>query len=982
MHSFRMGTGGKVNAMKNFGLSLSRLSVDWPKAVTVLILVPTVVLALLAALPSLLPRQLPWLNPVQVDTDPENMLAADAPVRVLHDTMKEQFALHDMVVVGVVNRTHPEGVFNRDSLTRIYTLTEFAKTLQWPDPEDPDRRIGVVPHEIIAPSTVDNIESGGLGVVRFEWLMNEPPQTQEDALAVRDKALNIPFLNGTLVSEDGQAIALYLPLTSKSLSHRVYSALNEKIATFDGDDEFHITGLPVAEDTFGVEMFKQMAISAPLAMLAIFILMLLFFRKLMFIVSPLIIAMISVILTMSLLIVTGQTIHIMSSMIPIFIMPIAVLDSVHILSMFFDRFQATRDVRGTMLDVMDSLFMPMLYTSLTSAAGFASLALAPIPPVQVFGLFCAFGIMTAWLLTVTFIPAFVAFIPATRLASLGSHSRNEAPAGGLLSRILSAGGRLTYRGAVPILGITVAGMALAIYGIFQIRVNDNPIKWFESRHPIRVADQVLNSHFGGTYMAYLALRAEDLPEDIAVFSTHLTNTITDQLTGNDAAGPRAIVTDELIQRLEQLRQTVDSPADLLARLQEFAEERTMAEEDDDLYDAWDDAALMLQREQQRTETFKQPDVLRYLDTVTDHLRTVPQVHNPAETVVGKSNSLTDIVKTVYRELRDGRPEQYTVPETPAAVAQCLIQYQSSHRPQDLWHFVTPDYRNTSIWFQLRTGDNIEMIAVADALDAFLEQHPPPVPMNINWFGLTYINVVWQEEMVYGMLFAFLGSFLVVFLMMTLLFRSALWGLLCMIPLTVTIAFIYGAIGLIGKDYDMPVAVLSALALGLAVDFAIHFLEHSRVHRLKSGSWEKTAAHVFGDPARAIVRNIIVIAVGFLPLLAAPLVPYQTVGVFLASILAVSGIATLLILPALVRLLERFLFPESRLCCVTCNCITCIVAGVALVVLVAINVNQFLHVGWTVMTWWSLAAIVVLTATCKIMSYREKCRRERQRRTAD
>jgi len=46
----------------------------------------------------------------------------------------------------------------------------------------------------------------------------------------------------------------------------------------------------------------------------------------------------------------------------------------------------------------------------------------------------------------------------------------------------------------------------------------------------------------------------------------------------------------------------------------------------------------------------------------------------------------------------------------------------------------------------------------------------------------------------------------------------------MIPLTVTITLIYGIIGLVGKDYDMPVAVLSSLTLGLSVDFAIHFLQ--------------------------------------------------------------------------------------------------------------------------------------------------------------
>ncbi len=94
----------------------------------------------------------------------------------------------------------------------------------------------------------------------------------------------------------------------------------------------------------------------------------------------------------------------------------------------------------------------------------------------------------------------------------------------------------------------------------------------------------------------------------------------------------------------------------------------------------------------------------------------------------------------------------------------------------------PDYRKSSIWIQLKSGDNKDMTAVVEEINGFLENNPPPVPMNIEWFGLTYINVVWQQKMVKGMLEAFAGSFLVVFLMMTVLFRSALWGLLSMIPL--------------------------------------------------------------------------------------------------------------------------------------------------------------------------------------------------------
>jgi predicted RND superfamily exporter protein len=835
---------------------LTSLTTRRPWLTTLLMLGGTLVLAGLAAVPSIWPEAAPGLHPARIDTDPESMLDADEPVRVFHERMKAALNLHDIVVLGVVNESHPDGVFNPDSLARIHQLTEFARGLRGAAIGAEDPLAGVVEVDIIAPSTVDTIEQAGPGTVRFEWLMADPPRTREEALAVREKARRVPFLEGTLISEDGKAIALYLPLTSKDLSYSVYQQLRERIDGLEGDDLYYISGLPVAEDTFGVEMFIQMAVSAPLAMLVIFILMLVFFRKLVLIVSPMIVAMVSVIATMALLVITGNTIHIMSSMIPIFIMPIAVLDSIHILSEFFDRYPAIRDRKKTIREVVQTLFRPMLFTSMTSAAGFASLALTPIPPVQIFGVFVAVGVLLAWLLTVTFIPAYVMLIPERSLENFGE-VRGEAGSG--LTTFLAWAGGMTYRRSRSILTVSLLAVLVAAYGISQIRINDNPTKWFKSSHPIREADRVLNDHFGGTYMAYLALTPPgDLPQET--------------LEAEPTAAPP----------------TETSEPGLPAGLGGVEFEPTSVP-----------AAVV----DKPLELFKQPELLRYVERLQAHLSTVE--------VVGKSNSLADIVKTVHRELKDGSEEQFRIPDSPAAVAQSLLQYQSSHRPDDLWHFVTPDYGTTSIWIQLKSGDNRDMEKLLDTMDAYFAEHPVPEGLAPRWFGLTYINVTWQEKMVSGMASAFLGSFIVVLLMMSLLFRSVWWGLISMIPLTLTVGLIYGVIGLIGKDYDMPVAVLSALTLGLAVDFAIHFLVRARELYSKQDGWLGTSRRVFAEPARAIARNVIVIAVGFTPLLAAPLVPYNTVGVFLAAILLVSGLATLMILPALLRMFEKTLFVRWR-----------------------------------------------------------------------
>ena len=159
---------------------LINFSINNPKLVTTVMVVATLILGSLISM-------------VQVDTDPENMLSADEPVRAFHHLTKKDFNLYDVVVLGVVNEKNPDGVFNPATLKRVQQLTEFAQTLS--DPQNPEKR--VVSRNVIAPGTVDNIEQAGLGQVRFEWLMKEAPTTREGALKIRDNAMANPLFKGT-----------------------------------------------------------------------------------------------------------------------------------------------------------------------------------------------------------------------------------------------------------------------------------------------------------------------------------------------------------------------------------------------------------------------------------------------------------------------------------------------------------------------------------------------------------------------------------------------------------------------------------------------------------------------------------------------------------------------------------------------------------------------------------------------------------------
>ena len=815
---------------------------------------------------------------IEIDTDPENMLSASQPDRVFHNGVEERFALWDTLVIGIVNEDHPNGIYNVESLTALHNLSSAILALD-----------GVIQPDLASLSRFDSIEQEGPGTIRFEWLMRDAPVTAEQSLDVRSRVERLPLLMDSLVSSNGKAAAIYVPIESKDLSYALSVQIQDLIDDLDTDDDYHITGLPVAEDTFGHDMFVQMGISAPLAGLMIFILMLYFFRSPQLVVAPMLVAMATVIITMGLLIGLGFTVHIMSSMIPIFLMPIAVVDSVHIMSEFADNYREGADAKAVISKTVEHLFTPMLFTSLTSAIGFVSLLLTPIPPVQIFGIFVGFGIVLAFLLTIVLIPAYVVRMNPVSLDKLATRAKTPHTQTAL-ARALRTGGGFALRRGKLVSGIAVLVIAVSVAGILRIEINDNPVRWFKASHPIRIADEVLNEQFAGTYDAYIVLTHED----------------DDALTA---------FRDDARQSLDGVDSELGTP--ILAAIDADPSDpgawysRVIAAVDDALFEATDDESIgALERlmsaaedAQVASKFFQRPDVLGYISDMQDALQDSGDV--------GKSNTLADVVKVVNRELRGGSDADYRVPDTVPAVAQTLLQYQSSHRPHDLWHFVTPDFSSTAIWLQLKSGDNQDMSRVVDFLDQWVADNPAPAGVEMQWAGKTYINVVWQNVMVSGMLNSLLGAFAVVFLMMTALFRSWRIGLLAMVPLSVTILGVYGIIGWIGKDYDMPIAVLSSLTLGLSVDFAIHFIERTRALLRSSGSFSEASRLVFEEPARAIARNAVVIAIGFTPLFFAPLVPYITVGAFMAAIMALSGVTTLILLPAIMSWAGPWLFPEMR-----------------------------------------------------------------------
>lgn len=764
--------------------SLVEFSVDRPKLVVVLCVVIT----------ALFMTQFPK---IKTDTNPKHMLPATSDVRVWNDQVEKTFGLYeDTIVVGIQNE---RGILNQDTLGKVQRITDQVLKLK-----------GVAARDVSSFTTIDNVTVDG-AMLKVGPLMNGVPRTDGEMNALRRDLFENPLFINRIISKDGKTTAIYVPLEKGANGKEIADRIRGIISKEKGEEKFYIAGDPVARDTFGAEMFKLMAIFAPIAGLIMFLVRYMMFRDLFLSVALMMDAMMSIIWSMGLLIGLGFPVHIMSSMAPVFLMAIAT-DSMHIFNEFYFRYNEKKNKKTAIIETMNAVSRPVRNTALATAAGFAVLLFMHIVPVRVFGGLVAFGTISLRVLSFSFIPAMFTFVKDDTLEKI---SRSEDAGSGKTSGYLKklAGLGIHRPAATVILGLFL--LIAAAIGISRTVVNNNMVEWFKKGSDVRVADAVINKSLGGTSLGYIV---------------------------------------------------------------------AVSNEDDYM---------------------KSPESLRYMEGLQRHLEKLP--------VVGKTTSVADYVKRINRVLHDDDPKYNTVPGSRETIGQYLFLFSMSAKPSDLDNVVDYPFRRANIWVQLKTWDAQAMKDVIKAADEYKKANPSP--MELKPSGIAYFNLVWNNEVLWDMVKGFVLALIVVFAILAYDFRSVKWAIIGYMPLLFTIVLIYGVIGFGRKDFDMPISVLSTLSLGMAVDFAIHFVSRFRRHLAESAGGREPDKEVIAKsllwtaarPGKGIMRNAILFASAFSVMLFAPLTPYITVGAFIVSMMMLSSLFTIIYLPAQITLFRGWLF---------------------------------------------------------------------------
>jgi hypothetical protein len=129
--------------------------------------------------------------------------------------------------------------------------------------------------------------------------------------------------------------------------------------------------------------------------------------------------------------------------------------------------------------------------------------------------------------------------------------------------------------------------------------------------------------------------------------------------------------------------------------------------------------------------------------------------------------------------------------------------------------------------------------------------------------------------------------------------------------------------------------------------------------------------MFKAPARALLKNALVVSIGFLPLFVSPLVPYNTVGFFMFMIMLVAGLGTVLILPAIITGFPRAVFEEGKVKMV-CACGRCVLMAVLIALTVVYVLLGYKITGLNATALIAIAVVAVLSGVCAIVSRHRMC----------
>lgn len=427
---------------------------------------------------------------LEFTNDYREFFSADNPELLAFEQLQNTYTKNDNILF-VLAPTDGD-VFTAKTLAIVENLTEHA----W---------------QIPFSSRVDSITNYQHMVAQEDDLIvadlvdNALSLKQEELDLIRTIAINEPLLVRRLIAPAGHvtAINVTMQLPGRSLNEvgevvASARALRNEFLAQNPNIKIYLSGLSMMDNAFGESSVYDMQNLVPIMFLVVVFVLGILLRSFTATIVTVIVILGAILVGMGSMGWLGWKITPPSASAPTIILTMAVADAIHLLVTFLHNLHQGQTKQRAMQDSLRVNIQPVFITSITTAIGFLSMNFSDVPPFHDLGNVVAIGVMGAFVLSVTVLPALMVLLP---VSSLRQHKTTVHPMLKLANFVISQ-----RRGLLWGMG----GLAVALISFLPInKLDDQFVEYFDQTIEFRRDTDFIVANMNGIYAIHYSLQQEE-----------------------------------------------------------------------------------------------------------------------------------------------------------------------------------------------------------------------------------------------------------------------------------------------------------------------------------------------------------------------------------------------------------------------------------------------------------------------------------------
>ena len=865
---------------------------------------------------------------------------------------EDQFG--SMISIGISLETDDETILTPEYLEVIRKITDQIDSM------DGIKSINSI-------TKIDYVYSLDGGLAAGQLLDDDYTGSKADIQAVKEKIIDWQDMyNRVIIDDDFQAAQIAATIDPDfgstqqiELLHKIQKIAYEAIEGHNLEVRFY--GDPVLSDNASDYMIHDLLTLIPLVTLVVLLSLYFSFHTFSGTLLPLISVLMSTIWSCGIMSLAHVTFTIVASVIPVCLIACGSAYGIHVITHYE---AAVKKIEGEItkekhLDAicagLKDVWIAVLLAAVTTIAGFISLVTSPIEPLKSFAIFSATGVAFSLLTSITFIPAALSLRPLNRIGKRRFNQLSEKIKAKVLRERERLGGhkdeargRTLYNiyhfcaGTKPRLVIFSALICLfSFLGVKQLVINTSLVGYFPPDSKFRKDIDFVDETFAGTNDVYFVISGQEkgdmtkpeILKKVDDLQNHLLDEYPEQIG-------KAVSFTTFIKRMNQVMHAPmvaasDSADDFAATDSgDYAEDDWGDSGDDwgdasgdewaDAGDDWGDSSSDESEAQTAAETkeWVDPNIqhaknLQSQVSVQDALK---MFHSAYTAAGGKNATIEGMVMELEKLFNFNGIDYYEVPydldKYPAAtregLANLVSQYLLLYSGQlDRFSDDQLAPKTIRMQVQLRCHDTHKIKEIITEAQDYAKANFPAgytlVPT-----GNGEMEVSMTDMVISSQITSILFSIFMVFVIIAVSFKSPVAGLLGAIPLAFTIILNFMTMGFTGIHLDLVTSIIASVAIGVGIDYTIHFMESYKAERAKSDNVEEVTMRTFAVSGLGIVTNALAVGLGFLVLLLSSFQILRCIGLLVAIVMFSSSFLAMTVIPGVLNAFDpKFIRPKEE-----------------------------------------------------------------------